>query len=218
MKNVFETLNIRGFSVEIFADDCATENPLEWSDTVLVTAHRRSDFGGIRLPFDACSIEDAFDEHLADNGLERRDVIWKPVYLYDHSGYALSTSPFGDRWDSGQLGFIYVSRANIRQEFGIKRISAKLEQRMIMRLQTELELVENWLNGEIYGYHIPALDECCGGFFSCDHDRSGLIAAATEAIDYEIKRRRTKRFNKLKQLVRNRVPLNRRADILPAMV
>lgn len=218
MKNVFETLNIRGFSVEIFADDCVTENPLEWSDTVLVTAHRRSDFGGIRLPFYACSIEDAFDEHLADNGLERRDVIWEPVYLYDHSGYALSTSPFGDRWDSGQLGFIYASRANIRQEFGIKRISAKLEQRMIMRLQAELKLVENWLNGEIYGYHIPALDECCGGFFSCDHDRSGLIAAATEAIDYEIKRRRTKRFNKLKQLVRNRVLLELRADILPAII
>ena len=218
MKNVFETLNIRGFSVEIFADDCATENPLEWSDTVLVTAHRRSDFGGIRLPFDACSIEDAFDEHLADNGLERRDVIWEPVYLYDHSGYALSTSPFGDRWDSGRLGFIYVSRAAIRQEFRAKRISAKLEERIVTRLEAELDLVENWLNGEIYRYHIPDLDQGCGGFFGCNHERSGLVTSATEVIDDEMKRRRTRRFNKLKQLVRNRVPLNRRADILPAMV
>lgn len=217
MKNIIETLNIKGYSVEIFADNDA-ENPLEWSDTVLVTAHRRSNFGGIPLPFDACSIEDAFDEHLAGEGLVRRDVIWEPVYLYNHSGYALSTSPFGDRWDSGRLGFIYVSRAAIRQEFRAKRISAKLEQRIVTRLEAELELVENWLNGEIYRYHIPDLDQGCGGFFGCHHERSGLIAAATEVINDEMKWRRTRRFNKLKQLVRNRVPLNRRADILPAMV
>ena len=100
MNTILETLNIKGFDVNILADRDA-ENPLAWGSATLVTAHRRYTFGGDRLPFDANSIEEAFDWHLDSKGLTRRDVIWLPVYLYDHSGLALSDTPFGDRWDSG---------------------------------------------------------------------------------------------------------------------
>ena len=38
-----------------------------------------------------------------------------PLYLYDHSGLAMSTESFSGRaphaeWDSGQVGWIYVSK------------------------------------------------------------------------------------------------------------
>ena len=85
MNNILETLNIKGFDVHILVSH-DTENPLEWGNATLLTAHRRYTFGGDRLPFDANSIEEAFDWHLDGRGLTRRDVIWLPVYLYDHSG------------------------------------------------------------------------------------------------------------------------------------
>ena len=32
-----------------------------------------------------------------------------PLYMYEHSGVALSTSDFGDRWDSGCIGFVFMT-------------------------------------------------------------------------------------------------------------
>ena len=32
-----------------------------------------------------------------------------PLYMYEHTGVALSTSDFGDRWDSGCIGFVFMT-------------------------------------------------------------------------------------------------------------
>lgn len=32
-----------------------------------------------------------------------------PLYMYEHSGVALSTTDFGDRWDSGCIGFVFMT-------------------------------------------------------------------------------------------------------------
>lgn len=162
MNTILETLNIKGFDVNILADRDA-ENPLAWGSATLVTAHRRYTFGGDRLPFDANSIEEAFDWHLDSKGLTRRDVIWLPVYLYDHSGLALSDTPFGDRWDSGQLGYIYESRSAIRAEYRVQRISAKREQSVLERLRHILQLLEHWANGTFTPGKFPHLMNMAAG-------------------------------------------------------
>ena len=41
-----------------------------------------------------------------------------PVYLYDHSGITLKTSPFSCPWDSGMVGFIEPPRGNFRLQPG----------------------------------------------------------------------------------------------------
>ena len=216
MNTILETLNIKGFDVNILADRDA-ENPLAWGSATLVTAHRRYTFGGDRLPFDANSIEEAFDWHLDSKGLTRRDVIWLPVYLYDHSGLALSDTPFGDRWDSGQLGYIYESRSAIRAEYRVQRISAKREQSVLERLRHTLQLLEHWANGDVYAWEIPALDEYGGGFYGWDHDTSGLLEYATDAIDAHLRQERQKRYARLKQLLRDHVPLHLRPALLTAL-
>ena len=30
--------------------------------------------------------------------------------MFDHSGRALSLTPFGDKWDSGQIGYVYITK------------------------------------------------------------------------------------------------------------
>ena len=45
-----------------------------------------------------------------------------PLYLYDHSGITISTGMFSCPWDSGQIGFIYVSKQKVRDEFSRKRM------------------------------------------------------------------------------------------------
>lgn len=36
----------------------------------------------------------------------------------DHSGLAMQTTSFNDPWDSGQVGWIYVSKEDALKEFG----------------------------------------------------------------------------------------------------
>lgn len=49
--------------------------------------------------------EDTIVEHSDDP-----DWFIMPVYIYDHSGITLSAGPFGDPWDSGQVGLMYTTR------------------------------------------------------------------------------------------------------------
>lgn len=40
-----------------------------------------------------------------------------PLYLYDHSGISISTHSFNDPWDSGQVGWIYATPDDLRENF-----------------------------------------------------------------------------------------------------
>lgn len=44
-----------------------------------------------------------------------------PLYLYDHSGITISTTSFSCQWDSGKVGFIYISKKKVRDEYSVKR-------------------------------------------------------------------------------------------------
>lgn len=100
------------------------------------------------------------------------DYISLPVYLYDHSGLAVSTSPFGCSWDSGQLGLIFISREQIRKEYGVSRISKKLERKVINILQNEIDIYNQYLQGDVWGYTIEKDSEekdSSWGFFGADY-------------------------------------------------
>ena len=69
-----------------------------------------------------------------------------PVYMYEHGGIAVSTKPFSCPWDSGRIGFIFVSKEKLRKEYGVKRITASLVSKATCRLITEIELYNQYLN------------------------------------------------------------------------
>lgn len=75
-----------------------------------------------------------------------------PVFMYEHSGVALSTGSFVGRaqhaqWDSGQIGWAYINPDAERWE-GFD------EEAIITCLVEELG---RWMNGEVYGYIIERL-------------------------------------------------------------
>jgi hypothetical protein len=76
-----------------------------------------------------------------------------PLYLYDHSGITMKTSPFNDRWDSGQVGFIFVSKDKIREEFSIEdkdEISDEIIENAKKILEGEVLLYDHYLTGDVY--------------------------------------------------------------------
>jgi hypothetical protein len=97
-----------------------------------------------------------------------------PLYLYDHSGITMSTTGFSCPWDSGQVGFIFVSKKKIREEFGIKNVTQKVKDQVTKQLIGEVETYDQYLTGDIYGYRITDTEtdkklDCCWGFYGQDY-------------------------------------------------
>jgi hypothetical protein len=124
---------------------------------------------------------------LGDKGAQAPDLeecIWLPLYLYDHSGITMRAAPFSCPWDSGMVGYIYVTKSSIRKEYMRKRISPKLREMVIEHLLAEVEEYDHYLTGEVYGFRI--LDcrgyevESCYGFYG----REVAESAGNEALDW----------------------------------
>lgn len=113
---------------------------------------------------------------------ERGGVVL-PLFLYDHSGITMSTGSFACRWDSGQVGFIYVLKEEIDAEW-----DGDVE-RAEKYLKGEVETYDQYLTGDVWGYVIEDEDgehiESCWGFFgdkyAVEEGQSMLKSVAEDA-------------------------------------
>jgi len=108
---------------------------------------------------------DSFQAFLKVN---EKDIVVLPLYLYDHSGITISTTSFNCQWDSGQVGFIYVTYEDIRKEYSIKRITSKIREKVEKLLITEVGTYDKYLTGEVYGFQIlkgEDIEDSCYGFY-----------------------------------------------------
>jgi len=99
-----------------------------------------------------------------------KSTIILPVYLYDHSGLAMNTTGFHCPWDSGQVGFIYVTTADVRKEYSVKRVSSQLRKKVADQLRQEVQTFSDYLSGNVYGYVVQKDDEeieSCWGYVGC---------------------------------------------------
>lgn len=72
-----------------------------------------------------------------------------------------------------------------------------------------------WAWGDVYGYVIDLPDgDSCWGFYGSDFTESGLEEAACNAVDRALANQMRRKVERLKELIRNRVPLDRRGAIL----
>ena len=95
-------------------------------------------------------------EEISDHleGRKKDISISLPLYLYDHSGITMSTSPFSCPWDSGIVGTIFVNKEKVREWYGIKRITKAVEQKVVKSLNSEVKVYDDYLTGNVYRYII----------------------------------------------------------------
>lgn len=108
-----------------------------------------------------------------------RYVIMLPLYLYDHGGITMNVGGFSDPWDSGQVGWIYVTKAKAREEYGVKRLTKKLLERIDECLKSEVKTYDQYLRGDVYGFILEDKqhtdDDSCWGFFGSDPMDNGML-------------------------------------------
>ena len=107
-------------------------------------------------------------------------VICLPVHLYEHSGISLSINyegQYADRWDSGTCGFVIITKEDIRECYGIKRVTQKHIDKAVKEIEGELKELNQYINGEVYGFEITEEGEetdSCGGFYGDDFKTNGM--------------------------------------------
>jgi hypothetical protein len=156
-------------TIEIYQDD-TPENPRDWDNLgTLVTWTRKYEIGD-RHEFDT---PESFQDFMKSKPCP---AVALPIYLYDHSGIMLSTSPFSDPWDSGQIGFIYVERKKICEQYNCKQIGPRTRRQVLRILRGEVEVYSHYLAGEVYGYRL--LNDLgtelssCWGFYSIEEAKA----------------------------------------------
>jgi len=154
---------------DVELDEEAEEYASDWYEAAGLHVFLNED-GYIELFNDYDGLEYLTDEEFeaaVEWGHENAVIL--PLYIYDHSGVTMRTHPFASRWDSGQVGFIYVSNKRAIKEYGKENWRERAE----ACLKAEVETYDQYLRGDVWCYTITdadgeIVDSCCG-FYGSDY-------------------------------------------------
>lgn len=175
------------------------------------------DYGGARTDIKRELVGDRLEELKPSTyGGNAGDYFQAVADLWAIAGReALATSSQGySQGDYADL--LLVATPAWEKETGAPRDSHKRQ------LEASADLWGAWAWGDVYGYVIKApggadldeLHDSCWGFYGTNHNESGLEEQAANAADCIIASVRRKRQETLKRLIRARVPLAIREELL----
>jgi hypothetical protein len=167
-------------------DDCA-ESPREWDNLTKMLFFGKHKHLGDKHNINA-------DDYNGWNELEEAikkeyDVVMiKKVYAYIHSGMTISTQPFSCPWDSGVLGFVIITKADLRKEYNWKVLTQKRINEVYNRLDNimdgEVKVLDYYVSGDVYGFRIEDkngdIEDSCYGFYGYDIKNNGILDYMTD--------------------------------------
>jgi hypothetical protein len=189
-------------------------SPLEWDNAgTMVCDHGRYDLGhsfGHKAAREAVRASKSYSDDWEDSdkadsldldnpvdlwtAVQRcEDIISFPLYLYDHSGITIRMStPFDCKWDSGQVGYIFITMEKARSEFSTPTNTndAWVLSMAESCLDRETETYDKYLTGDIWGYVVEDSDgetlDSCWGYFGLDdaieQGREGAKSCDTQGM------------------------------------
>lgn len=166
-------------NVVTLAYDEDAESPREWDNLgTIVYHHSRYELGDERIDDRIGSVDVADRYYFGSSG----ESLY--VYLLDHSGLYLSTSPspaYGG-WDTSLVGIIGVTREKIIAEYGDDSPESRERARSVLR--GEIATFNQYINGEVYCWTLEdsegTIIDSVGGYYDLDEARDdALYSAAT---------------------------------------
>ena len=176
MSDVVKTIELdNGKKVEFYPSD---SNSRDWDNLTKIICFHGSYNLGDKNDYNQNDY-DSWSE-LKKAIIKNEDVaIIKPLYLYDHSGITISTEPFSCGWDSGQVGFVIVTKKAIRENWSIKNVTQKYRTHAEKILDGEIETYDKELCGDVYGFVTydknGDLVDSCGGFYGDNFEENGML-------------------------------------------
>ena len=170
MENV-SSFNHKGLKINIWLDSDPID-PREWDNLgTMACFHNRYNLGD-KHNFTVESLQDFISEN-------KDDLYILPLYIYEHGGITMQSKPFSCQWDSGQVGYIYMTKEKAIKE-GIDDPFKALE--------NEIKEYDHYIMGNCYGYSIEDSEgdilDSCGGFLGYENfamDEAKMMADYWEA-------------------------------------
>lgn len=128
-----------------------------------------------------------------------------PLYMYEHSSIALSTSTFSDPWDSGQVGFCVTGHAEFSRACGkVTRWTKKQIARAEEYISAEIETFNQYINGDGYGFIIEDKngdeEASCWGFYGDDIVENGIFGNLSDRDKAYLRRTKQVKVPRTKRL------------------
>jgi hypothetical protein len=240
--NVIDRKEIGGYAVVLSYDEFSGSFSREWDNLGTIASNLKNYNVGLKdhhlMGYYSSPVEDLksliiheriLDYYIDSNGDECLYSNWLDELVvfgfdaYIHSGVALhspyrildedvSTSGYG--FDSGFAGFIFATKSKICEWFDCKKITKSILEKVEESFANELKNYNQDIEGEIYSFEVFDKDgdsiDACGSFY----DQDDAMECAMETVGYQITKHRENRIKKLKSLIKNNVPIVKRAAIL----
>lgn len=159
-------MEYKGYTIEIEQDQFVNESPRGWDNMfTMFCRHNRYNLGD----------EGAEDPRDIMKGI----VLYAPLYIYDHCGITMyrgqAIRPEGEvagdaqsrianvrrvastpdkLCDVSMVGWIYITRERLLNEYGRKRLSRKLIDKAVRVMDGEIQTYDQYLTGDVWGYTI----------------------------------------------------------------
>ena len=136
MNDIIETIEYKNYQIQL-CYDTFPDDPRKFNENLgfMACFHKRYNLG------DKHNFNEPQD--LLDWIEANQDKIYYlPLYMYEHGNITISATPFQCRFDSGQIGFIYITKELAEAE-GIKKPYDLLAH--------EIKVYDHYLKGETYG-------------------------------------------------------------------
>lgn len=188
-------IQYRGYTIKIDVDDDPISPREDDNFGTMICFHRRYTLGDKHTygsPQDVVlALTGMHEDELGVNPNDdlgdgsKYNIVWEPIYMYDHSGITIRTTPFDCRWDSGQLGIIYATYDQVRKHLGLAEgaaLSKEDIEKAEAMLKAEVKAYDTYLRGCVYVMTITKDGEevdCCGNLHGFDY----AVQYAKEEID-----------------------------------
>ena len=195
-----ETTIVKGnIRLEIKCDrDPQNPRSLDYTDgnvTKMICFHSRYDLGD-KHDYNNDDYN-SWDEMEKDIIKNENPLVIEPLYLFDHSGITISTTPFQCKWDSVQVGIIIVTKKQMRSTYCIQRCTKKWKERATKDIECEVRTYDQYLTGDVYGFEVYKDDEfvdSCWGFYGDDFWTNGITDYIGNDIIEELRPELEKEF------------------------
>lgn len=180
-------------------------NPREWDNLcTIIWRHKGYSLGEIEAQGNLGGWKEELDYVVGD-----KDIIVKPIYMFDHSGLTISTTPFRNHWDSGQVGWIFATWEDIASCYqldedlsydnGDGEVINEYKDKARKVLKHEVNTLDKYLRGDVYRFNLEEKDHCehcqhthyesidsCSGFYEIEAILEHLPEEITEKVKEEI--------------------------------
>ncbi len=180
----YKTEEYKGYTINIYTDE-PHENPLEEWDFMATMSCQHRNYS-LSTKDNKLTTADEIKAWVA-----QKDVISLPIYMYEHGGITISTTPYSCCFDSGQLGYIHVTRAKAREFLKKKKLMAKDVEEVYDRMRRQIKLIDNYITGDVFRFEILNNEgneiDSCGGYYGTDFEKQ-LLPEVRKTIDNYIKK------------------------------